>query len=116
MQTASLEKANRINKAKRDAGVTISKEYNLMKKAKDKPKSRKMAMAAFCFHCFGGTIDEMPDPGWQQSIRECTALSCPLYRQRPYIKKLTKMQSPREVCDVPKYAKPRQLNLPIVEH
>lgn len=104
MKETPLEKAHRINKSKRDAGVTISKEYNLMKKAMANPKSKKMAIAGNCFHCFGGIIDSMPDPGWQQLIRSCTDHRCPLYLHRPY----TKTKRPIAVGDVPKNAKLRQ--------
>ena len=44
-------------------------EHNLIKKHLSNPKSRKMAIDAFCFHCMGGTKDEMPDPGWKELIR-----------------------------------------------
>lgn len=84
MQTTALEKANRINRENRKAGIKVEKEYNLMKKAKENPKSKKFAIYGQCFNCMGGTIDEMPDPGWQQSIRECTAPGCSLYPHRPY--------------------------------
>ena len=59
-------------------------EHNLMKKAAADPRSKAKAIAAFCFHCMGGTIDQLPDGGWKELIRTCTAPGCPLYRHRPY--------------------------------
>ena len=62
----------------------LTKEHNLMKKAAADPRSKAKAIAAFCFHCMGGTIDQLPDGGWKELIRTCTAPGCPLYRHRPY--------------------------------
>ena len=59
-------------------------ENNLMKKAAADPRSKAKAISAFCFHCQGGTIDELPDGGWKQAIRECSAPGCPLFGHRPY--------------------------------
>ena len=58
-------------------------EHNLMKKAAADPKSKAKAIAAFCYHCHGGTMDELPDGGWKQRIATCTAPGCPLYSHRP---------------------------------
>ena len=66
-----------------EAGELII-EHNLMKKAAADPRSKAKAIAAFCFHCMGGTIDQLPDGGWKELIRTCTAPGCPLYRHRPY--------------------------------
>lgn len=67
-----------------DESVDKSLESNLIRKAKLHPKSLKKAIAANCFHCYGGTESEMPDPGWRNMIRTCTAPYCPLYPHRPY--------------------------------
>ena len=80
---ASLEKGRAAVKAKLEAGELVV-EHNLMKKAAADPKSKTKAIAAFCFNCMGGTIDELPDPGWKDAIRTCTAPGCPLYPHRPY--------------------------------
>ena len=69
---------------KHPEGYEHKPEYNLIKKLKDNPKSRQRAIDAMCFHCFGGTEKEMPDPGYRKSIKECTAVHCPLYNFRPY--------------------------------
>jgi hypothetical protein len=57
---------------------------NWMKRAKDNPKSRTMAVKAFCYNCMGGTLEEEPDPGWKAEISRCTCPDCPLYNFRPY--------------------------------
>ena len=59
-------------------------EFNLIVRAKKDPGSRKKAIDAMCFHCFGGTEGGLPDPGYIQCIRSCTSLSCPLHPWRPY--------------------------------
>lgn len=58
-------------------------EFNLIKRYKINP-SRKNAINAFCFSCFGGTIDDLPDTGYRLSIRGCTSTDCPLYKYRPF--------------------------------
>ena len=83
MNQTPLEKASAALKARREAGEVFI-ENNLMKKAAADPKSKTKAIAAFCFNCMGGTIDELPDPDWKQAIRTCTAPDCPLYPHRPY--------------------------------
>ena len=114
MQTTALEKANRTNKAKRDAGVSVPREYNLIKKANANPNSLKKAIAANCFHCYGGTMDEMPDPGWQDFIRTCTAPDCPLFPHRSYIKKVLATEITSEVSMLTKKVAPIQLRLPML--
>lgn len=79
-----LEKAQRIMRERRESGATITVENNLISKAKAKPDSLKRAIAAFCFTCFGGTENEMPDPGWKNDIKHCPSVKCPLYNHRPY--------------------------------
>lgn len=84
MNQTPLEKAHEALRARREAGEEIVIEHNLMKKAAADPKSKVKAIHAFCYNCMGGTIDEMPDPGWKDAIRTCTAPGCPLYQHRPY--------------------------------
>ncbi len=64
--------------------ATKTAEHNWIKKAKLKPRSMKTAIAAKCFECFGGTEQELPDPGWKMQIRTCTGFDCPLFDHRPY--------------------------------
>ena len=72
-------------------GLTQTKkerEQNPFKRFFKNP-TRNRAIAAFCCECVGGTKDKLPDPGWKNLIRFCTANGkdgheCPLYRYRPY--------------------------------
>ena len=50
---------------------------NPIEKAKNNPKSLRLAIDAMCFACMGKT-------GSTSDIRECTAKDCPLYPVRPY--------------------------------
>lgn len=50
---------------------------NPIEKAKNNPKSLRLAIDAQCFDCMGRT-------GSTSDIRECTAKDCPLYPVRPY--------------------------------
>ena len=83
MNQTPLEKAHEALRARREAGELVV-EHNLMVKAAADPKSKAKAIHGFCFNCLGGTIDELPDPGWKDAIRTCTAPGCPLYPHRPY--------------------------------
>jgi hypothetical protein len=79
-----IERVNRINQERREAGITFEVENNLVVKAKNKPSSLRAAISAMCFQCFGGTETEMPDPGWRKYIGTCTAPDCALWPHRPY--------------------------------
>lgn len=61
-------------------------EHNLIKKFLKHP-TRQRAIAAKCFECYGGTKDLLPDHGYKNLIRTCTAPDCPLYIFRPYKEK-----------------------------
>lgn len=84
MTETALEKARIKLNEYRDKGIKVSVENNLIIKAERHPTSKQKAIAAFCFHCMGGTKDEMPDPGWKEAIRNCTSPDCPLYPHRAY--------------------------------
>lgn len=83
-----MDFSERFKKARDEkiaAGIASAPpEYNMIIKYQEDPTSRKKAIHAFCFNCFGGTADKLPDPGYRQGIRECTSLNCPLYKFRPY--------------------------------
>ncbi len=87
MTEEAMKAAQAAIAKKRLDGTLAKKEFNLIKKAKADPKSKVKAIAAFCFHCFGGTEGELPDPGYMESIRTCTAPTCPLYIHRPFRQK-----------------------------
>jgi len=74
--------------------MSEAKEYNWCKKLKDNPTSRVIAVKAMCFHCMGGDEENMPDAGWIEAIRECSAPGCPLYKFRPYKGRRKKMTKP----------------------
>ena len=51
---------------------------NPMERAKQNPKSRVFAIAAFCYDCMGR------ESGWRNAVKECTSPNCPLFDFRPY--------------------------------
>tara|TARA_R110001592_G_C13163626_1_gene749165 strand:+ start:2782 stop:3090 length:309 start_codon:yes stop_codon:yes gene_type:complete len=55
---------------------------NPVKRALIQP-SRKNVINAKCAECFGCTFDHI-EPGFRESIRYCSSLSCPLLPFRPY--------------------------------
>jgi hypothetical protein len=56
---------------------------NIVQKSIDQKLSPMKAIKAFCSSCMGMTADST-EPGLRESIRDCTAGKCPLYRHRPY--------------------------------
>jgi hypothetical protein len=67
----------------------IINEHTWIAKANLSPRSKQLAINAFCFQRMGMTLKEMPDYGWKELIRTCTAPDCPLYIYRPYqVKKI----------------------------
>lgn len=83
-EETSLEKGRRIQREKREAGDILPRNYNPIIRAQKQPNSLRLAVDANCFYCIGGTEDEMPDPGWREEVRDCTAMLCPLHPHRPY--------------------------------
>ncbi len=57
-------------------------ENNPIRKAIAKP-TRGNAIKAMCAHCMGCTETHL-EPGFRQSIRECTSGTCPIFQFRPY--------------------------------
>ena len=41
------------------------------------------SIKAMCAHCMGCTETHL-ERGFKESIRECSSITCPLYRYRPY--------------------------------
>jgi len=83
MKTLSPERIKAMQDARTNAPTLAPDE-----KAKANPRSKKYAIAHFCYQCFGGDPRNdpggTPDPAWKQAIRECSAKSCALYPHRPY--------------------------------
>lgn len=63
------------------------REANPVIRAKQRPTYLN-AIKAMCAHCMGCTVDHT-EPGFRDSISNCTAPSCPLYSYRPYQAKKT---------------------------
>lgn len=49
-------------------------------KAREKPKSYRLAVVAKCYDCQGCDAD----PSWQWRVGNCTCVDCPLHHARPY--------------------------------
>lgn len=74
-----LQKAHAVMAARRAAGETIER-LDPVQRAKRKPTSLKLAIAARCFQCQG----EDQDPGVRQRIRDCGCeATCALWPHRP---------------------------------
>ncbi len=92
-ELSPLQKARIARAEMKEAGELVV-DHNWIRRSKRKPTSLKLAIGAFCFHCFGGTENEFPDPGWKRYIRECTAPTCPLFPHRPYQVKIMGIPQP----------------------
>jgi hypothetical protein len=73
-----LEMAREASRIKREAGE--AERLDPKERARRNPKSRRLAINAMCWQCFGSG----GDPNTRKSIRECTSKTCPLYQFRPY--------------------------------
>lgn len=71
----ALKKWREENKGKPKAAPKNPRE-----KAEANPASLRFAINAMCFYCMG----DGHDSGYVQSIRECSAPTCPLWPHRPY--------------------------------
>lgn len=60
-------------------------ETNPVAKFMTKP-TRSQAIKAKCAECVGCTVDNT-EPGFRNTIRDCTSKTCPLWSFRPYQKK-----------------------------
>jgi len=49
-------------------------------KALKNPKTRRLAIHAFCRECI---YDSEEPGGWRKQVEACTATECPLYNFRP---------------------------------
>ncbi|GEK48942.1 hypothetical protein PRZ61_10600 [Halomonas pacifica] len=78
MSNAALEKARLAMAEKRAAGEVV--RLDPIEKARQNPKSLRLAITAKCWECMGGGEES----GARRMIRECTSAGCPLHAQRPY--------------------------------
>lgn len=73
-----------LDKARaRKAELKASGELRVLSpidRAKADPLSLRKAITAFCYRCMGGD----GEPGVRESVRNCTAPNCPLYKVRPW--------------------------------
>ena len=66
-------------RAKRAENIRLGiPTLNPIEKAKQNPKSMRLAINAFCYECMGFA------KSWRTDVRDCTAPNCPLYGFRPY--------------------------------
>ena len=70
-----IQKARAKLAENREKGI---KPLSPLEKAKLNPKSRVLAIKAFCFDCIG------QEPGWRNEIKRCPSKNCPLFGLRPY--------------------------------
>jgi len=80
--SAGLAKAHAGARARREAGVVLARRSPL-EKARDRPRSLRLAVSAHCYTCQGAD----QDPGTRSRIRDCVVKKCELYAFRPYQRK-----------------------------
>lgn len=66
-----------------DSTISARPEYNPVVRNIGNSKSLRGALDAMCAHCMGCTADHI-EPGFRESIRDCSAPACPLWQFRPY--------------------------------
>ena len=74
-----LQKAQEINKLRRESGIKLIVK-NPLEKAALRPDSLRLAINAKCYDCIG----QDSDTDWRGSIRNCVCDDCPLFTVRPY--------------------------------
>lgn len=79
---AALARYREENKGKSKEPKVI----NPIVKLRMNPTSRPQAIKAMCAFCVGCTETHL-EPGWRESIKNCTARQCPLYDFRLGAKK-----------------------------
>ena len=62
--------------------MNTERTFDPIKKALARPRSLRLAINAMCWDCIGAGAD--PNP--RAAIRECSIMTCPLNRVRPYQK------------------------------
>lgn len=66
-----------------DSTIATRPEHNPIVRNIGNSKSLRAAIDAQCAHCMGCTADHI-EPGFRESIRDCSAPACPLFNFRPY--------------------------------
>lgn len=79
-KTATKKKPLAKRKAKAEPKVLKLKKRPKGPKALQAPKTRRLAIHAFCRECM---YDPSEPGGWRGQIEKCTATNCPLYNFRP---------------------------------
>jgi len=74
MSIESLKKAQEVMRQRREDGI-VTVRLDPIQKAKENPKSLRLAINAKCYECCDGSRAE---------IRNCSAHGCPLRNLRPY--------------------------------
>jgi len=69
-----LQKARSKLAENRSRGI---KPLNPIEKAKQNPKSMRLAINAQCYDCMGR------ESGWRNEVKNCTSPNCPLFGFRP---------------------------------
>ena len=66
-------------RAKRAENIRLGiKPLNPIERAKQNPKSMRLAINAQCYDCMGR------ESGWKNEVRNCPSKNCPLLGFRPY--------------------------------
>ena len=80
IETSPLKRAREKRKQMAENGIKIQIK-NPIEKARDNPRSLRLAVNAMCYDCVG----QDHDTGTRKRIRECAAEGvCPLHPLRPY--------------------------------
>lgn len=80
MSETPLQKAHRVMAEKRAAGEVVRKDP--IEKARENPKSLRLAINAKCYDCIGAGADPSP----RKEIGQCPCQDCPLWPVRPFQK------------------------------
>ena len=68
---------------KKYEGIKKKPENNPIVKWMANPTNRKLAINAKCAECVGCEAHHI-EHGFRETIRNCTAIKCPLYHVRPF--------------------------------
>ena len=74
------EKAPKVRKTRSKIKVQKLKPQPIGPVALQNPKTRRLAIHAFCRQCI---YDPGADGSWRKQVQACTATDCPLFNFRP---------------------------------